>query len=123
MLRFQVLKIIQKKWFKLADIKNEQVETEETPEEIAAREAKEAEEQALAEQKAKEEAEAQAKAEEQAKKQAESVPREYKSALTKAELYAQTMYMSKAGIYDQLTSEYGENFLRKQHNTLSIILL
>lgn len=40
----------------------------------------------------------------------ESVPREYESALKKAEDYAKTMYMSKAGIYDQLTSEYGENF-------------
>jgi len=40
----------------------------------------------------------------------ESVPREYSSALKKAESYAKTMHMSKAGIYDQLTSEYGENF-------------
>ena len=40
----------------------------------------------------------------------ESVPREYKAALKKAESYAKTMHMSKAGIYDQLTSEYGENF-------------
>jgi len=39
-----------------------------------------------------------------------SVPREYKSALKKAESYAKTMKMSKAGIYDQLTSEHGENF-------------
>lgn len=74
----------------------------ETDEEKAAREAKEAEEKALAEQKAKEEAEAKAKE--------DSIPREYKSALKKAESYAETMYMSKAGIYDQLTSEYGENF-------------
>lgn len=40
----------------------------------------------------------------------DSVPREYKSALKKAETYAKTMHMSKAGIYDQLTSEYGESF-------------
>ncbi|MFJ5562500.1 Ltp family lipoprotein [Lysinibacillus xylanilyticus] len=39
-----------------------------------------------------------------------SVPREYKSALKKAESYAKTMKMSKAGIFDQLTSEHGENF-------------
>ncbi|QMV43755.1 Ltp family lipoprotein [Cohnella cholangitidis] len=39
-----------------------------------------------------------------------SVPREYKAALKKAESYAETMSMSKAAIYDQLTSEYGENF-------------
>lgn len=40
----------------------------------------------------------------------ESVPREYKAALKKAEQYAETMHMSKAGVYDQLTSAYGENF-------------
>lgn len=40
----------------------------------------------------------------------ESVPREYKAALKKAEQYAENMHMSKAGVYDQLTSEYGENF-------------
>jgi len=39
-----------------------------------------------------------------------SVPREYTSALKKAESYAKSMNMSKAAIYDQLTSEYGENF-------------
>lgn len=38
------------------------------------------------------------------------VPAEYKSALTKAEQYSDYMHMSKAGIYDQLTSEYGEKF-------------
>ncbi|GGH16721.1 Ltp family lipoprotein [Paenibacillus segetis] len=63
-----------------------------------------------AEKKAKEEAEKKAKEEAEKKAKEESVPREHKAALKKAELYAQTMYMSKAGIYDQLTSEYGENF-------------
>jgi len=38
------------------------------------------------------------------------VPTEYKTALRKAEQYAKVMYMSKAGIYDQLTSEYGEKY-------------
>lgn len=38
------------------------------------------------------------------------VPREYKSALKKAETYSEKMHMSKQGIYDQLTSEYGEQF-------------
>lgn len=38
------------------------------------------------------------------------VPREYKSALKKAETYSDMMHMSKAGIYDQLTSEHGEQF-------------
>jgi len=40
----------------------------------------------------------------------EDVPREYKAALKKAESYAKTMHMSKAAIYDQLVSEYGEGF-------------
>lgn len=35
---------------------------------------------------------------------------EYKNALKKAESYSKTMHMSKKGIYDQLTSEYGEKF-------------
>lgn len=41
---------------------------------------------------------------------APSVPAEYKSALTTAKTYANTMHMSKARLYDQLTSEYGEKF-------------
>ena len=40
----------------------------------------------------------------------ESVSQEYKNALSKAETYSDMMYMSKAAIYDQLTSEYGEGF-------------
>ncbi len=40
----------------------------------------------------------------------ESIPREYNSALKKAEQYSETMHMSKAAIYDQLVSEYGEQF-------------
>lgn len=44
------------------------------------------------------------------KKVEDNVPTEYKSALRKAKSYADTMSMSKAGIYDQLTSEYGEKF-------------
>ena len=39
-----------------------------------------------------------------------SVPKEYKSALNKAALYANTMHMSKRGVYDQLVSDYGEKF-------------
>ena len=39
-----------------------------------------------------------------------SVPTEYKSALKKAEQYSEIMNMSKQGIYDQLVSEYGEQF-------------
>ncbi|CAN5336012.1 hypothetical protein BH09PAT4_BH09PAT4_07250 [soil metagenome] len=43
-------------------------------------------------------------------KKEQTVPAEYVSALNKAYSYAKTMNMSKAGIYDQLTSEYGEKF-------------
>lgn len=39
-----------------------------------------------------------------------SIPVEYKSALSKAGSYASTMHMSKQGVYNQLTSEYGEKF-------------
>ena len=38
------------------------------------------------------------------------MPAEHRSAVKKAQLYADTMHMSKAGIYDQLSSEYGEKF-------------
>ncbi len=39
-----------------------------------------------------------------------SVPTEYTSALNKAMTYSSLMHMSKVGIYNQLTSEYGEKF-------------
>lgn len=42
--------------------------------------------------------------------QENDVPREYKSALNKAETYTKMMHMSRQGVYDQLTSEYGEGF-------------
>lgn len=41
---------------------------------------------------------------------APAVPVEYGSALIKAISYSEIMHMSKRGIYDQLTSEYGEQF-------------
>ncbi|WP_365845225.1 Ltp family lipoprotein [Clostridium sp.] len=44
----------------------------------------------------------------------EKVPAEYKSALRKAKTYSDTMSMSKSGIYDQLTSEYGEKFTAEE---------
>lgn len=47
---------------------------------------------------------------EKQEKQDEKVPTEYKNALRKAKSYSDLMHMSKAGIYDQLTSEYGEKF-------------
>lgn len=40
----------------------------------------------------------------------DNVPTEYRSALRKAESYSSYMHMSKAALYDQLTSEYGEKF-------------
>ena len=43
-------------------------------------------------------------------KEETSIPKEYKNALEKAKSYSNMMYMSKQGIYDQLTSEYGEKF-------------
>jgi len=42
-----------------------------------------------------------------------TVPAEYKSALNKAGSYASAQYMSKQGVYDQLTSQYGEKFSKE----------
>ena len=42
--------------------------------------------------------------------ESDSIPKEYKSALKKAESYSDMFHMSKAAIYDQLVSEYGEQF-------------
>ncbi|GAA2941283.1 Ltp family lipoprotein [Glutamicibacter bergerei] len=38
------------------------------------------------------------------------VPTEHKSALKSAENYSDIMHMSKAALFDQLTSEYGDKF-------------
>lgn len=40
----------------------------------------------------------------------DDVPREYVSALNSAQRYSDMMHMSRAGLYDQLTSEYGGQF-------------
>lgn len=40
----------------------------------------------------------------------DNIPTEYKSALLQANSYANTMHMSKQGLYDQLVSEYGGQF-------------
>ena len=40
----------------------------------------------------------------------DNIPTEYKSALKSAENYSDLMHMSKAGIYDQLVSPYGDKF-------------
>ncbi len=39
-----------------------------------------------------------------------AVPTEYKSALNQADTYANTMHLSKQGVYDQLVSQYGGQF-------------
>ncbi|MER2133091.1 MAG: Ltp family lipoprotein [Arthrobacter sp.] len=41
---------------------------------------------------------------------ADSIPTEYKSALKQAQTYSDVMNLSKAGLYDQLVSEYGGKF-------------
>ena len=38
------------------------------------------------------------------------MPAEHQAALEKAQQYVDTMHMSKAGLRNQLTSDYGENF-------------
>ena len=48
--------------------------------------------------------------EEDAKSSAKKIPREYISALIKGQEYADSMYMSKKAVYNQLTSDYGEKF-------------
>ena len=50
------------------------------------------------------------KAKEEVPEKKDDVPREHSSALKKGESYANMMHMSKAGVYDQLTSEYGDAF-------------
>ena len=40
----------------------------------------------------------------------EEPSKEYQNALRKAQIYSDTMHMSREGIYQQLTSEYGEGF-------------
>lgn len=39
-----------------------------------------------------------------------AVPVEHRNALAKAQSYSDMMHMSKKGLYDQLTSDYGEKF-------------
>ncbi|KRM31982.1 prophage superinfection immunity protein [Ligilactobacillus acidipiscis DSM 15836] len=46
-------------------------------------------------------------------KKKDNVPAEYRAAQRKGQTYADTMNMSKAGIYDQLTSDAGEGFPQK----------
>lgn len=46
----------------------------------------------------------------QVEKSKENIPKEYQSALKKADIYVNSMYMSKASLYNQLVSEFGEGF-------------
>jgi hypothetical protein len=48
-----------------------------------------------------------------AKEEKSNVPAEYISALTQADSYANMMHLSKQGVYDQLTSQYGGKFSAK----------
>lgn len=43
----------------------------------------------------------------------DDIPAEYRAAQRKGQTYADTMNMSKAGVYDQLTSDAGEGFPQK----------
>lgn len=43
-----------------------------------------------------------------------AVPSEYLAALASAKSYSENMHMSKQGIYDQLTSDYGEKFTQEE---------
>lgn len=48
--------------------------------------------------------------EEEAEEEEPEVSAEFRAALGSAQSYADNLHMSKKGIYDQLISEYGENF-------------
>lgn len=65
-------------------------------------------EQAKTEEKKTEE-----KKEEKKEETKPAVPKEYESALKKAESYSEMMHMSKKGLYNQLTSEAGEKFSKE----------
>ena len=82
----------------------EKEKKEQEEKEKAEKEKKEQEEKEKAEKKEKEEKK------KVKKEKKDEIPAEYTSALNKAESYSEMMYMSKKGLYDQLTSEYGESF-------------
>lgn len=79
---------------------------EQPKEKTAAEEAK-----AKTDAEAKADADAKKAKEEKAAKDAkDNVPKEYQSALKTADTYANKMNLSKKGLYQQLTSDYGEKF-------------
>lgn len=57
-----------------------------------------------------EESQVESQSEAQEEPAVEDVPIEYQNALRQAESYSKYLHMSKQGIYDQLTSEYGGQF-------------
>ncbi|MCD8207902.1 MAG: Ltp family lipoprotein, partial [Bacteroidales bacterium] len=59
---------------------------------------------------ATEEAATEEAANEEPAEEVEAVPSDYQSALKQAESYSSRMHMSKQGIFDQLTSDYGGQF-------------
>lgn len=64
----------------------------------------------VVEEEPKEETEVEEVVEEEPEEVENNIPTEHKSALNKAESYSNLMNMSKQGLYDQLTSEYGDQF-------------
>jgi flagellar biosynthesis GTPase FlhF len=78
---------------------------EKTEEEKAADEAKK-----KADEEAKAKADADAKKAKEEKAAKDNVPKEYQSALKKADTYANKMNLSKKSLYKQLTSDAGEKF-------------
>lgn len=123
----KILKIVISVVFALIVIGNMNSKTPNTTSTSTSTEIKESKEEPKAEEKtteqiakektdaeAKAAADAEAKAEKEAKEEKEkkeaSIPTEYKTALKKAKIYSESMYMSKKGLYEQLTSENGEKF-------------
>lgn len=76
----------------------------------AAAAAKAAQDAAAAKAQADAAAKAQADAAAAAQAAIDNAPADYKSALNQANSYANTQYMSKQGVYDQLVSPYGGQF-------------
>ncbi len=67
-------------------------------------------EDAAADEAATEETATDEAANEEPAEEVEAVPSDYQSALKQAESYSSNMHMSKQGIFDQLTSDYGGQF-------------
>ena len=82
---------------------------EKTEEEKAAEVAKQ-----KADEEAKADADAKIAAEKAAKDEKDNIPKEYQSALKKADTYANKMNLSKKGLYEQLTSDAGEKFTEEE---------